>query len=99
LYTTSNAEDPQERKQADIEESRKLIKSYVGTDASISNAMRIGKRGAKTCLLKVTVDSTKEKASILKGCAILCNKNNPTHAQKICITPDLTPKEQAENKA
>jgi len=31
----TNAEHPQERKQADIEDSRKSIKSYVGTDANI----------------------------------------------------------------
>jgi len=45
-----------------------LIKSHVGTDANISNAMRIGKRGAKTQILKVTVGST---ASMLKGCTKL----------------------------
>jgi len=49
--------------------------------------------------LKVTVGSTKKKASILKGCTKLCNKNNLTHVQKIYITPDLTPKQQAETKA
>jgi len=70
----SNAEDPEERKQADIKE---LIKSYVGTDANIPNAMRIGKRGAKSLLLKVTVGSTKEKGSILKSCTKLCNKTIP----------------------
>jgi len=96
----SNAEDPQERKQADFEELRKLIKSYVGIDANISNAMRIGNRGAKTPLLKVTVGSTKEKVSILKRCTKFMQQNQSHPCTKdICITPDLTQKQQAENKA
>jgi len=80
-------------------QENRLSPTYVETDANVSNAMRIGKRGAKACLLKVTVGSTKEKASILKGCTKLRFKNNPIHVQKIDITPDLTPKQHVESKA
>lgn len=91
--------DVQKRKECDIKEASNIIQNYIGVSASITNAVRLGKKGAKPRLLKVSVGSRQEKASILKNCTKLRNKEHPNDIQKIYITPDLTPKEQLANKA
>ena len=49
-------------------------------------------------LLKITVETEKEKASILCNAFKLRNKELPEHLRKIFITPDVTPKEREEHK-
>ena len=93
----STKEDPKSRKTDDIDASSKLIQKYIGTPATITNAIRLGSKGAKLRLLKISVSSKHEKGSILKNCTKLCNKDHPEDIQRIYITPDLTPKEQQEN--
>jgi len=41
--------------------------------SSVTNAIRLGKKGDKPCLLKITVDSEQAKAHILKNCVKLRN--------------------------
>ena len=91
--------DTQKRKECDVKETSNVIRKYLGVSASITNAVRLGNKGAKPRLLKISVSSRQEKASILKNCTKLRNKENPSNIQKIYITPDLTPKEQQANKA
>ena len=52
-----------------------------------------------TPTLKVTVNSSQEKAQVLRNCTKLRNKNNPDEIQSVYVTPDLTPEEQKDNKA
>jgi len=85
-------EEPQSRKAEDIS---KLIQKYLVVTSTVTNAIRLGSKGAKPRLLKISVSSKHEKKFNLK----LCNKEYPNDIQKIYITPDLTPKEQKENKA
>jgi len=92
----STKEDPQSRKTEDIDVSCKLIQKYLGTPVTITNAIRLGSKGSKPRLLKMSVSSKGEKGLILKNCVKLCNKSHPTDIQRVYITPDLTPKEQQE---
>lgn len=94
--------NPQKRKECDIEETKKLFQNHLGVRVGVTNATRIGKKNDDTNkprLLKVTVNSTREKAEVLRNCTKLRNKDNPAEIQSVYITPDLTPKEQKENKA
>jgi len=95
----STQEEPQSRKAEDIETTSKLIQKYLGVTSTVTNAIRLGSKGAKPRLLKISVSSKREKSIILKNCTKLRNKEYPNDIQKIYITPDLTPKEQKENKA
>jgi len=56
------------------------------------------KRSNKARLLKVTVNSDKEKAAILHSFTHLRRESTPSNFRKIYITPDLTPLQQKENK-
>ena len=76
-----------------------MIQIYLGVSATVTNAVRLGSKGAKPRLLKISVGSIQEKLLILKNCTKLWNKEFPDSIQKIYIAPDLTPKEQQENKA
>jgi len=49
-------------------------------------------------LLKTTVNSEQEKASILWNFTKLHNSGNPSDIKKLFVTPDLTPSEQAANQ-
>jgi len=95
----STQKEPQGRKAEDIEVCSKLIQKYLGVSFTVTNAIRIGPKGVKPCLLKLLVSSEHEKSLILKNCTKLRNKDHPSDIHRICITPDLTPKEQKENKA
>lgn len=50
-------EDGLARKEADIQKASKVIHDYLGVSATINNAIRLGKFGAKLCLLKISVDT------------------------------------------
>ena len=61
--------------------------------------VRLGKKDPqKTRLLKVDVPSEKLKKLALRNSSKLHEDSNPAWVKKVFITPDLTPKEQAENK-
>jgi len=48
--------------------------------------------------MKVTVLTREEKIRTLRNRFNLHNKEHPTHTNKVFITPDLTPQQQAKNK-
>ena len=96
----STSEDALERKEHDIEQVNSVFRDYLKVDVEVDSAMRLGKKDPpKTRLLKVLVSSEKSKKMILRNNLKLREQLNPEHIKKIFITPDLTPKEQVENKA
>ena len=91
------SEDAQTRKDQDTQKVSEIFK-YLGAKASINNATRLGKKGDKKRLLKVTVSSDKEKAAILRSCTRLRKESTPSQFSNVYITPDLTPQQQLQNK-
>ena len=75
------------------------VKEYLNVPIKVTNGVRLGKKGEKQRLLKISLSSDKEKAQILRDCTKLCNSSHPEHIRKIYITPDLTPKQQQRNTA
>ena len=86
------------RKNEDTQNVTLLISKYVGVDAHINNVTWIGKQTEGPRLMKVTLLTREEKIRILHNRFNLRNKEHPTHINKVFITPDLTPQQQAENK-
>ena len=91
------SDDAQTRKDQDTQKVSEIFE-HLGTKASVNNAVRLGKKGDKKRLLKVTVSSDKEKAAILRSCTHLRKESTPTQFSNIFITPDLTPQQQLQNK-
>jgi len=63
----SNASDGPARKQDDIKKCVSMFQNYLGLSVSITNAFRLGQRSDKSRLLKVSLSSIKDRASILKN--------------------------------
>ena len=63
----------------------------------MSKAIRLGKRSAKTQLLKVTVNSVDAKTFILRSCTKLRKADPASHYHKIYVTLDLTPAQKEAN--
>jgi len=95
----SNAADGPARKQDDIKNCLSMFQTYLGLSVSITNAFRLGKRSQKPRLLKISLSSTKDKASILNSKTKLRSTSNPPNIRNLFITPDLTPLEQKKHKA
>ena len=91
-------EEPSNRKKDDVKEATSVFSEYVGVETVVTNAIRIGKKGTKPRLLKVSVRNLQDKVSILRGKMKLRNENNPDHVKAIFITVDHTPLEQKKNK-
>ena len=93
----ASEDDAEARKHQDIKKATDVFR-YLGVKATVHNALRLGKKGNKNRLLKVTVNSDKEKAAVLRSCTRLRHESTPSNFRKIYITPDLTPQQQKENK-
>ena len=89
----SSSEESLTRKNEDTEFVSKLCESQFNAKVSIVKAYRLGKKGAKPRLLKISLSSVSEKATVLKNCTQLRNRSTPPPYQNIFISPDLTPKE------
>ena len=76
-----------------------FVRNILEVTVSIQNAIRLGKRSDKPRLLKVALNSTQNKAMILKNKLKLRSSNNPSPVRNVFITPDYTPLEQKKNKA
>lgn len=95
----SSADQAQSRKEHDITAIRDILGSQLEVQPRISNAVRLGRKGGpKPRLLKITVESEDEKASILRNVKKLRLSSTPEHLKRIFITPDLTQKEREVNK-
>jgi len=55
----------------------------MGISVKIGKAFRLGKRGDKPRLLKVSFTSEQEKITVLQNCTRLRNEGNPTDDKKI----------------
>jgi len=96
-----SAESGLERKSQDISTVSSMFDKILGVKVKVRNANRIGQRKdnqSRPRLIKISVNSEQDKAVILRNCTKLRNKDNPADIQKVYITPDLTPREQHENK-
>ena len=94
----STASEGANRKKEDIKKCSSIFQTYLGSQVSITNAIRLGKKSDKPRLLKLTLSSTQEKSSILKNKIKLRSSSNPEYVRKLFITPDLTPGEQKRHK-
>ena len=67
----------------------------VEVTPSITNAIRLGKRGDRPRLLRITVSTESEKANVLRNTFKLRREQETNN---IFISPDMTPREQELNK-
>ena len=95
----SSSSDGTVRKSEDIQKVKSIFEKYLDVSVSITKAFRIGKKGARPRLLKVAVSSLDEKILVLKNKMKLRGSGNPEDIRKVFVTSDLTPTEQAKNKA
>ena len=94
-----NAENIDTRKQHDVDTPRAIVNQHLGIPASLSLAIRLGKKSEKPRLLRITVGSDEEKAKILHNCTKIRSVSEPEYLNTVFITPDLTKKQHEENKA
>ena len=86
------------RKHHDTTYTTDVLQKYLGIGTKIEKAFRLGRRGEKPRLLKITVASEHDKVAILRNCTKLRNIENPENVRQLYITPDLTPAEQEINR-
>ena len=95
----STSEDGSVRKKHDTDFVMQMCQHNLDISiAPISKCFRLGKKGAKPRLLKVSLSTEVDKAKVLRNCTKLRNSSHPPDVQKVFITPDLTPNEQKVNK-
>ena len=94
----SNLVEAQDRKKEEIDNLTVLFNKYIGIPASVTNAIRIGKKTDRSRFIKATLSSREENISILCIWRNLRNKDHPTHINKVFTTPDLTSLQQRMNK-
>jgi len=81
-----------------IDFAQAIFSNILGTSVTITNAARLGKKVSKNRLLKITVESLDLKKAVLQNKIKLRGQEHSEHIHKLFITPNLTPKEQKENK-
>ena len=91
-------QDASDRKSADSSKVTSLFSDYLGVTCSVTNAVWIGKKGTKPCLLKVSLSNLQDKITILQNKMKLRDKNLPEHIKSIFVNADLTPLEQKRIK-
>jgi len=92
----SKSSDPLTKKKEDTDFVQQIFSDVLNTPATVTNTIRLGKKDSCMRLLKITLESLDQKKVILRNKFKLRKEDNSEH---ICITPDLTPSEQRENKA
>ena len=88
--------EPLEQDASDISKITSLFSDYLSVTCSVTNAIRIGKKGTKPCLLKVSISILQDKITILWNRMKLRDKNLPEHIKSIFVNADLTPLELKE---
>ena len=94
----SASEDGNTRKKHDTDFVTDICQQHLNTKVSINKCFRIGKKGAKPRLLKISLGTELEKAIILHNCTKLRDPKLLPVLHKVFITPDLTPKGRESNK-
>ena len=85
------------RKTDDIKYVTDIFK-FLGAKASVTKAIRLGKKSNKPRLLKITVDTLESKIFILRSCTNLRKADPSSLFTKVYITPDPTPTEREANQ-
>ena len=80
----ASGDDALSQKQYDTQRVSEFFQ-YLGVKATINNAIRLGKKKDKSRLLRVTVNSDKEKAAILRTCTRLRDDSTPSNFQNVYI--------------
>jgi len=70
-----------------------LFTECLGVETSVINAIRIGKKSGRACLLKITVSNLQDKA-ISRNKSKLGNGNNLNQEKPVYLSADYTPLEQ-----
>ena len=101
IHNLDESSDPdgQTKKKDYMDRATSLVKEYLNVPVKVTNGVPLVKKGERQRLLKISLSSDKEKAQVLCNCTKLRNSSHPEYIRKICITPDLTPKQQQRNKA
>ena len=90
------------RRDDDINFVSSCLKDYLDVTSTTEKAFCLGKRSDtqsdRPSFLKITLDSERDRAMILKRCAKLRDSKNPANIRKVYFTPDLTPRELEINK-
>ena len=97
----STADVLESHKTEDIGCATDIFNVYLGTKATVTKALRLGKKteGAnKPRLMKVTVDNLESKVYILCNCTKLRSADQSSYYSNIYITPDSTPTEREANR-
>ena len=87
------------RKQDDTDTAAAIFNQHLGIPTSVTNATRLGKKGPKPKILRVTVSSERDKAIILRNCMKVRSITEADYLKNFFITPDMTPMEREQNKA
>ena len=92
-----SSEDALKRKEHDIEQLDSVLQDYLKIDVEVKTAMKLGKKNPqKTSLLKVQVSLEKSFCTTLQSYET--TQTQMALKRYLYITPDLTPKQQEENK-
>ena len=92
----SNSDHGETRKSEDIKHTTDIF-NYLRAKATVTKAIRLGKKSEKPRLLKVAVNTVESKAFILRNCTSLRKADPSSFCHKIYITPDLTAAEREAN--
>jgi len=63
----SSSEDGATRKKDDVSKVNELLQNHMEVNPTINNAIRVGKRGERPRLLRITASTDAEKANILRN--------------------------------
>ena len=85
----SNATTGLERKEEDLTRLNGLFKDYLQVSPDITKVIRLGKKGDKPRLLKVSVASTDQRSNILRNKVKFKQDSNPEHVKRRPIEPTL----------
>ena len=83
--TEPTDEEDLNRKKHDIDFVTSTFQQYLGVRVTINKAFRLGKHSDKPRLLKISVNSEAEKASLLRNATKLKNVDHPEEIQHIFI--------------
>ena len=87
--------DAQKRKECDVKEISDIIQKYLGVSATLTNAVRLGSKGDKPRLLKISVSSRQEKTQILKIALSYIIKNTLVIFRRSRLNPQRTTSKQS----
>ena len=96
----STADVPESHKTEDIEHATDILNVYLGAKATVTKALRLGKKSEsanKPRLMKVTLDSLESKVYTLRNCIKLWSADQSSYYSNIYITTDLTPTKREAN--